>query len=90
MPEVEVDALVVLHVTFGEDFVSCECVKGGEDVFEPQDGAEEFDELFFLFFAEDVLSEREAGDKVADEFGVAWVVFSVFVVAVVVCVVVFE
>ena len=35
--EVEVDALVVLELAFGEDLVAGELVERGQDVLQPQD-----------------------------------------------------
>ena len=43
--EVEVDAAVVLALALGQDLVAGELVERGQDVLQPQDRAEQRDEL---------------------------------------------
>ena len=57
--EVEVDAAVVLALPLGEDLVAGELVERGQDVLQPQDRAEEGDELLLRRLADDRLPERE-------------------------------
>ena len=64
--EVEVDAAVVLVLAVGQQLVAGELIEGGQDVLQPQDGAEELDELLLGRFALDDLPEREVGEQLAD------------------------
>ncbi len=51
--QIQVQALVVLKVALGEDFVACKIIKRREDVFQPQDRAEQLDECLLCRLADD-------------------------------------
>ena len=53
--QVEVDAAVVLEVALGQDLVAGEVVEGDQDVAQPQDRAEQRDELLLRCLADDRL-----------------------------------
>ena len=54
-----------------------EVVERGEDVGQPQDGAEEGDERLLLGLADDLLAEGEAVEEFGDLLGVLVVVLAV-------------
>lgn len=61
--EVEVDRLVVLIVALGEELIAGEVVEGGQDGPQPQDRAEDRDEVLLRSLADDRSPEREDGDQ---------------------------
>ena len=78
--KVEVTALVILHLPFGENLVSFEGIEGGEDVSEFQNRTEERDKLFFVFFAHNRFVQRKLRGELFHDFRVTGVMFVVFVV----------
>lgn len=57
--QIQVDTLVVLKIALAEDFIASEVVESGEDVFQPQDGAEQLDESLLSRFARDRSAQRK-------------------------------
>jgi len=64
--EVQVEALVILKIALAEDLIAGKVVEGGEDVLQPQDGAEQLDEGLLRRFAGDRGAQREQRLQLGD------------------------
>lgn len=62
---------VVLKINRGQDFVSGKTVKGGEDISQAENVAEQNNKIFFALFSDDGLSQRELSKQLSNPFLIA-------------------
>ena len=90
MVQVNIVALVVLHIARGEQFIARKVVKRGKDISQPQDCAKQRDKVLLVLFANNGLTQRELCLQLGNQVFVAVVVFAVLVIAIVIGFIVFQ
>ena len=87
---VNVVALVVLHITRGEQLIACKVIKRGKDVPQPQDCAKQRDKVLLVLFALNRLPQREFFLQPCNQVFIAIVVLAGLVIALIISLIVFQ
>ena len=76
--EIDVQALVVLQVAQAQHIFVGEIVEGLQDVAQPQDRAEQGEEIFLRLFSDDFLAQGEPLEQLRDLLGVCSEIFRIW------------